>query len=87
MSVNVEFYGIARRRAGVAETTSAGVTLGEVLRDIGRQFPEFALDCLSGDALNAGFAANVNGETFVREPATTIADGDTLLIMSSDAGG
>jgi molybdopterin converting factor small subunit len=87
MSVTVEFYGIPRRRTGVTETTAVGATLGDVLLDVGSRFPEFASDCLVGSALATGYSANLNGETFVSESATAIADGDVLLILSSDAGG
>ena len=87
MSVNIEFFGIPRSRAGVAETTADGTTLGEVLSDIGQRFGDFAESCLDGDRLATGFTANLNGERFVSDPATPLADGDSLLILSSDAGG
>jgi molybdopterin converting factor small subunit len=87
MGIRVELFGIPRSRAGAAEATAEGATLGEVLLDLGKQFPEFAATCLNGNALAVGYAANLNGEQFVCEPDTPISDGDCLLIFSSDAGG
>ncbi|MCG8585851.1 MAG: MoaD/ThiS family protein [Pirellulales bacterium] len=87
MSVRVEFFGIPRSRTGVAGTTAVGATLGEVLGEIGDRFANFRESCLEGGSLAAGFTANVNGETFVRDPSTELADGDSVLILSSDAGG
>ena len=87
MGVNVEFYGIPRARAGVASATAEGATLGEVLGDLARQFPGFAADCLADGCLNDGYAANLNGEHFVRDPHLRLGAGDSLLILSSDAGG
>ncbi len=37
--------------------------------------------------LASGFACNINGVTFVRDPNVKIASGDRILILSADAGG
>jgi len=87
MGVNIEFYGIPRSRAGTADAMAEGTTLGEVLCNLARQFPDFAADCIVNDSLVDGYAANLNGQRFVRDPQTPIDDGDSLLILSSDAGG
>jgi hypothetical protein len=37
--------------------------------------------------LASGFACNINGLAFVRDPAARIHTGDRILIFSADAGG
>ena len=86
-SIRVEFYGIPRRRAGVAETTVQAVTLGEALAELVQSLPGLAPDCIQNAQLTLGITANLNGQLFIRAPETPLAEGDTLLILSSDVGG
>jgi molybdopterin converting factor small subunit len=39
------------------------------------------------DRLHSSIAANLNGDEFVSDPRTPLADTDRLLILSADAGG
>ena len=87
MPITVEFYGIPRSRAGVERTTAAGLTLGEVLADLGSRYPALAAACLDGRRLKSGFTANLRGERFLTEPDTPLQPGDTILLLSLDAGG
>lgn len=93
MQVLVEFYGIPRLRAGRASleislpAANDQATLGEVLKMLARELPEFADHCLQGDRLRDGYIANVGGRRFLNDPATKISDGDSLLILSADVGG
>jgi molybdopterin converting factor small subunit len=87
MSVQVELFGIPRERAGVARTTAEGQRLGDVLADLACRFPRMAEACFDGPRLQAGYVANLNGQRFVLDPATTLQPGDSLLILSADAGG
>lgn len=87
MSINVELFGIPRARAGVARTTSAGASLGDVLADLGSRFPGLAEACIDGRRLRAGFTANLAGQRFITSIETPLTDGDTVLILSLDAGG
>ncbi len=87
MAITVEFFGIPRARAGVTTATVDGETLGEVLVNLARQFPELAQTCIEGNRLRAGVVANLGGERFVTDPATPFVDGTSLLILSQDAGG
>jgi molybdopterin converting factor small subunit len=86
-TIRVEFFGIPRARAGVPGTTACGAKLGDVLADLAQRFPELAAACLEGNRLRAEYAANLNGRLFVRDPATALAPGDSLLILSADGGG
>jgi molybdopterin converting factor small subunit len=91
MLLRVELYGIARQRAGVPhielELPGSKTTLAEALRRIADELPEFGRECLSGGTLQPTLSANLAGERFVSEPATVIESGQTLLILSADAGG
>ncbi|MDZ4684221.1 MAG: MoaD/ThiS family protein [Planctomycetaceae bacterium] len=87
MPVRVELFGIVRARAGVATTTAVGKTLGDVLADLATRFPPLAETCIDGRRLRPGFTANLGGERFVTAADTPLSDGDTVLLLSLDAGG
>jgi sulfur-carrier protein len=87
MQVVVELFGIARSRAGVARTLAEGPSLGDVLRDLARRFPELAGACIEGEQLRPGFIVNVSGNRFVSSPDTSLNAGDTVMLLSLDAGG
>jgi hypothetical protein len=91
MPIRVEFYGIARQRAGRShfEIAPAGpqTTLGQVLMQIGDALPGFGSECLADGRLQASLAANLDGQRFVSDPATPVGEGQCLLILSADAGG
>jgi sulfur-carrier protein len=87
MEVVVELFGIARSRAGVSRTTAQGKCLGDVLADLASRFPTLAESCIHGRRLRPTFTANVNGRSFVTSPETLLHEGDTVLLLSLDAGG
>lgn len=86
-SVVVEFYGIPRLRAGVDRAEVAAASLGEVVQRLADQYPQLAAACFQGDRLHPAYTANLNGQRFVRDPRTPLADGDVVLILSAEAGG
>ena len=94
MPVTIEFFGIPRQRAGTPRTTVASGSLADVLHELAARFPEFADDCLavtqqeaSAIRLRPLYVANLGGDRFVTDPATSLSDGDCLMILSADAGG
>ncbi len=87
MPIEVEFYGIPRLRAGIEKTTAQGTCLGDVLADLAGQFPELADECIDGRQLRPGYTANLRGERFVTDASTRLNDGDSLMILTLDAGG
>jgi molybdopterin converting factor small subunit len=87
MQVAVELFGIARARAGVARTTAQGQCLGDVLAHLGERYPALAESCIDGRQLRPSFLANVSGQRFVSAPETPLCEGDTVLLLSIDAGG
>ena len=89
MPIRVEFYGIARQRAGLPamELEVPGAMLGSVLNALAAKLPEFGRECVSAGQLAASLTANLDGKRFISDPATPIRDGQSLLILSADAGG
>lgn len=87
MQVAVELFGIARSRAGFARTTAAGQCLGDVLADLAVRFPALAEACIDGRQLRPGFTVNLSGDRFVSSPDIFLNAGDTVMLLSLDAGG
>lgn len=93
MSITVEFYGIPRARVGVDKIhvcQGAPVTsLRQVIAEVAAQFPAFAESCTHhGTHLRHGYIANIDGEQFVHaHDDATISSGQSVLILSADAGG
>jgi sulfur-carrier protein len=91
MTIRVEFFGIARQRAGVSEITleapASGMQFAEVLSELGRKLPEFSRELLVAGGLHASLVANLDGQRFISDPSTLISDGQSVLILSADAGG
>lgn len=87
MSIVVELYGIPRVRAGVDRVHAEGNSLGDVLHSLGSLYPDLAQACIDGNRLKSGFTANLHGERFISAPETPLRQGDTILLMSLDAGG
>jgi len=87
MRVTVELFGIPRHRAGISQTVAVGSNLGDVFWDLAQRFPALGEACISGRRLKAGFTANLGGEQFVTDPSTHLREGDSVLLLSIDAGG
>ena len=80
----VEFLGIPRERAGVAELEVEADTLGQLLGALAAAFPALG-ELITDGALHPSLAANLNGDEFVSDPETPLADDDRVLILSADA--
>jgi molybdopterin converting factor small subunit len=87
MQVVVELFGIPRARAGLAQTSAVGDNLGDVLADLATRFPQLAETCIDGRFLRAGYIVNLCADRFVTSPETPLSEGDTILLLSLDAGG
>lgn len=96
VAVTVELFGTARIKAGVAIVplrVNAGTTVAELARALARECPALLGNALRDDdgiGIADGYALNLNGLTFL--PSDTgqrirLQDGDTLLLLSSQAGG
>jgi molybdopterin converting factor small subunit len=79
--VEVEFYGVARRRAGVAAAAVPTGTVRAVLAAVARSYPAL------GDVAGKHFLVSLDGERFVTDYDEPVAAGTRLLVFSADAGG
>jgi molybdopterin-guanine dinucleotide biosynthesis protein A/molybdopterin converting factor small subunit len=88
----VELFGTAQLLAK-AKTVSLSLppeaTLARVLSSLAEKLPMLVgrVITLEGTRLASGFACNINGLAFIRDPSAKIASGDRILIVSADAGG
>ena len=92
LTCTVELFGVARLRAKtdhVSLTLPAGANLEDALVALAETLPQLVGPVLTADhrALTAGYACNLNGTEFTHDPRQPIRSGDSLLILSSDAGG
>ena len=84
--MRVELLGVPRERAGVAELELQADTLGQLLAALAVRFPSLG-DLIIADRLQPSLVANLNGDRFVSDPRTQLKEGDSVLILSADAGG
>jgi molybdopterin converting factor small subunit len=82
----VEFLGIPRERAGIAELELEAATLGQVLDALAARYPRFG-ELIADGRLHPSIAASLNADLFIHDPATPLGKDDRLLILSADAGG
>jgi len=82
----VELLGIPRERAGLSQLEVEGSTLGQVLGTLAVQCPALR-EFITADGLHPSIVANLNGDQFVSDMKTPLAEDDRLLILSADAGG
>lgn len=89
MSIEVEFFGIPRLRAGVRRVTMSAdqaTQLSDLFARLHHECPGFAAACLDGNQLRDGFIASIEGEVFTSQDVL-VECGNSVLIMSADAGG
>jgi sulfur-carrier protein len=86
-SVTVELFGLARHRAGRAELTVAGRSVGDLLRAVGRVCPGLSEVVRDDDTLSRQYLVSVDGTHFVEDAAELVPVGSRLLILGADAGG
>jgi molybdopterin converting factor small subunit len=84
--MHVELLGLPRERAGVADLELDADTLGQLLMALAVRFPSFH-ELITADRLKPSFTANLNGDRFISDPRTRLEKGDSVLILSADAGG
>jgi len=67
----------------------AGATFSDAFTALAEKLPVLVGRVISADRkrLVPGYACNVNGLAFVRTPTAVVNPGDSLVILSADAGG
>jgi hypothetical protein len=89
----VELFGVARMKAKATRiplTLAPGATIHDALSALAEAAPALINTVIAPDhhSLTAGFACNLNGVQFLANDFhTELHSGDSLLILSSDAGG
>lgn len=83
--VRVEFYGLARLRAGVAELTADAGTVRAAL--VAAQAACPGLRVLRDNAVSPEYLVSVGGVRFIANPDEPLAHGDAVLVLGADAGG
>jgi len=84
--MHVEFLGVPRERAGIAELDVQVDTLGRLLATLAARMPGLA-ELIAVDRLHPSLVASLNGDRFISDPGTPLGDDDCVLILSADAGG
>jgi hypothetical protein len=84
-TVRVEFYGLARLRAGRAELLIEAATVGEALAVADAMCPQ--LHAMSDTGLSPELLVSVGGRRFTRDTREAIPDGQSLLVLGADPGG
>jgi len=88
----VELFGIARllaRTSAIALALPAGATFSDAFAALAEKLPVLVGRVISADRtrLIDGYACNLNGLGFVRTATAVVNPGDSLVILSADAGG
>jgi molybdopterin converting factor small subunit len=84
--MHVEFLGIPRERAGVAEVEIEAGTFGQLLGTLVSRFPALR-ELVTERGLHSSIVANLNGDEFVSDPKRPLAENDRVILLSADAGG
>ena len=91
MRIVVEFFGVPRRRTGVAvaefEFDQPALDVAAVITQLCQRYPDLDGTCFQGAWLVDGYTLNLNGDRFLSSQLDVLTDNDHLLLMSADAGG
>lgn len=87
MTVKVEFLGMTRRWAGRDSLDVQAQDLGEAIKAVTETIPELGMRCFDDGRLRNGFLIGVNCGPFTSDRATRLSAGDTVQLLSADAGG
>jgi molybdopterin converting factor small subunit len=83
--VRVEFYGLARLRAGRAELTAEAGTVREAIAAAEAACP--GLRVLRDNRVSPEYLVSLGGARFTADPDESLADGEAVLVFGADAGG
>ena len=92
LQIPVELFGTARLRSGQHEVTlelPADATRRQVVHALARVCPALVGNAIREDLadLEDGYAFNRNGTAFLSDEVLALRPGDSLLVLSSQAGG
>ncbi|MFQ5682118.1 MAG: NTP transferase domain-containing protein [Candidatus Binatia bacterium] len=92
VSCTVELFGVARLLAKTRKVSLAlpqEATLSHVFSALAERLPTLVGPVITPDRnnLTSGNACNMNGLDFVRNPSVKVNPGDSIFLISADAGG
>jgi molybdopterin-guanine dinucleotide biosynthesis protein A len=92
LTCTVELFGVPRLLAKTKEvflSLPQEATLSDVFSALAEKLPVLAGRVINAESggLLSGYACNLNGLDFVRNPAARIKPGDKIFILAADAGG
>lgn len=85
--VRVEFFDVARLRAGRPFLDVEAATMGAAVAAAAARLPGLVGEVVADGLLTPHFRANLRGERFVADPSTPLAPGDSVLLLSAQSGG
>ena len=85
--VVVEFFGMARARAGRPELALRAATARAALAEARAACPGLGELCRPGGGLAPYYLLSLDGERFLADLDEPLAPGARLLLLSADAGG
>jgi len=85
--VVVEFYGMARARAGRAELSLPAESARAALRAVTRACPVLGDLWAADGKLSRHYLLSLDGERFLTDLDEPLPPGARLLLLSADAGG
>ncbi len=92
LTCTVELFGLARLLGKTSEVSLVlpeEATLSHVFSALAERLPTLVGPVVTPERnrLTSGNACNINGKDFVRDPGIKVHPGDSILILSADAGG
>ncbi len=85
--ITIELFGVPRLRAGIRSVEIDAATLRLALDALGHALPVLDGTVLREGGLHPAYRVCLNGDRFVSDPETALADGDQLLLLAADVGG
>ncbi len=85
--ITIELFGVPRLRAGIRSVRLDAATLRLALDALGHALPVLDGSVLREGRLHPAYRICLNGDRFVSDPETALADGDVLLLLAADVGG
>jgi molybdopterin converting factor small subunit len=85
--ITIELFGVPRLRAGREAVAVEAASLGEALSALAEACPALDPAVVSAGRLSPYYLVAKNGLHVTADPATPLAPGDVLVLLSAEAGG
>jgi len=86
--ITIELFGVPRLRGRHRPGSRwEALDVGSAILELGRACPMLVGTVLRDGLVQPAYKLSLNGDRFVTEPATTLVDGDVLLLLAADVGG